>query len=313
VSEWAAPGGLAEHRDFISARCHDPASALVTDYWSMVEAGGPMASAHETLVTVVVGLGRGPRRSGRDLLGSALGTLGTEMRLFADRVSAGGLVVRGGLGPTELAQALRSRLDPSGLASMDLRQASLGRSAGLVSLANAGPLATEAAWDHWRTDGSLHRSFYVAEWPRQGLPADWMSGLIFWAGAVRAITLVLEPVAPRASREAVRSASTRIDSDTEHRSRQGFRVGAELKRAAADVVTREEELIAGFPEFTYAGIITITAPTLGALDRASADVDQVAAAHGLELRALHGRHDQAAVASLPVGRGLVPARSRGLK
>ena len=312
VSEWAAPAGLAAHHAFIAAHCHDPEASPARAYRELVADVGPLATYHETLVTVSVGIGR-TRRAGADLLRSALITLAGEMRLFADRLASANLAVSAPLSASALARATRSRLDPTDLATADARQRSLGQDVGVVQPAHAGPLATEATWSAWRVDGSWHRAFYVSDWPRLGLPAEWMSGLLGWAGSVRAMTLVVEPIAPRASREAVRTASTRIESDQTHRARQGFRIGAESRRAGADVAKREEELIAGYPEFSYAGIFSVSAPSPEALDRAGEDVVAVAAAHGLELRALHGRHDSGFAVGLPLGRGLARPGSARLR
>ena len=69
---------------------------------------------------------------------------------------------------------------------------------------------------------------------------------------------------------------------------------------------REEELVAGYGEFFYAGIVCVTAPTLADLEAATEEVSQVAASVGLEVRPVHGRHDQAVAATLPLARGLAP-------
>ena len=73
---------------------------------------------------------------------------------------------------------------------------------------------------------------------------------------------------------------------------------------------REEELVNGYGEFLYAGIVTVTAGTLADLEAAADEITQVAASTGLELRPLHGRHDQAIIATLPVARGLAPKGHR---
>ena len=45
---------------------------------------------------------------------------------------------------------------------------------------------------------------------------------------------------------------------------------------------------------------------LSDLEAATDEITQVAASVGLELRPLHGRHDQAVAATLPIARGLAP-------
>ena len=49
---------------------------------------------------------------------------------------------------------------------------------------------------------------------------------------------------------------------------------------------------------------TVSAPEREALDATAAAVVQQAAAAGVDLRALHGRHDQGVAACLPLARGL---------
>ena len=69
---------------------------------------------------------------------------------------------------------------------------------------------------------------------------------------------------------------------------------------------REEELVAGYGEFFYAGVVCVTAASLSELEAATDEITQVAASVGLELRPLHGRHDRAMIASLPIARGVAP-------
>jgi hypothetical protein len=312
-SEWAAPAPISEHLGFLERACHDPASPAAVSYKELVEGAGRLATRHETLVTVTVAVGRAPRavRAGRDARAAAIAVLAGELRLFIERLTAGGLRTSPPLSVGELARAVRSRLDPTCLAGLDRRSASLGRAAGLVRPANSTPLATEAAWTYWRADSSVHRCFYIADWPRLDVPANWMSPLLVWDQAVRSVTVIAEPVSPRASADAIRRQATRLESDQVHRASQGFRVGAGLRRAAEAVNEREEELVSGYRELTYAGIIAITTPSTELLERSSEDICQKAGEQGLELRPLHGRHDQALAVCLPLGRGLAPPRRWG--
>jgi hypothetical protein len=319
-SEWAAPAGVAEHLSFIDRNCHNPQAPAANAYRDMVAGSGPSATRHEIAVTVSVQIGRKirtagtpprPGRAGRDARGAAILALAGEMRLFSDRLTGGGLKVSDPWDVATTCRAIRARLDPTVMAGMDRRSSSLGEAAGIIRPADAGPLATDGDWTWWRADGSYHRCFYVADWPRLAMPAGWMSNLLGWAGTVRTISVVMEPVGPRESTQAVRRAATKIESDQEHRASQGFRIGAGLRRAQRAVEEREEELISGYRELTYAGIVTITTPSLEDLDRHTDDLIQVAGSGGIELRALHGRHHQAFPVCLPVGRGLATPRRWG--
>ena len=310
-SEWAAPAGISDHLAYLDRHCHQPDSPAAHAYREVVAGSGPAAICHEVTVTVTVQTGRARRRrasSGKTTARqAAIAALVGELRLFGDRLAAGGLAVSAPWDVRAVCRAVRARLDPTALIVLDHRPASLGQAAGLIRPADAGPLATDTDWRWWRADGSYHRSFYVADWPRLSLPAGWMSPLLGWADTVRSVSVVMEPVAPRASAQAIRRVSTKLDSDAEHRASQGFRTPAGLRRAQQAVAEREEELVSGYREFTYAGVVTITAASLDALDRHSDDLSQLAGSAGVELRALHGRHDQAFAVGLPVGRGLAPA------
>lgn len=314
-TEWAAPAGISEHLSWLADHCHQPDSPAAHAYRDLVAGAAPAATGHQVTVTVTVQVGRPTARAGartaRSARTAAIGVLGGEVRLFADRLTAGGLKVSLPWNMAGLAAGIRARLDPAARPATAPPSASLGMAAGLVRPADAGPLATEAAWEWWRTDGSYHRSFYVSDWPRLAMPAGWLGPLLGWAGCVRSLSVVMEPVSPRRSAQEVRRAATKLDSDSAHRSAQGFRVGAGLRRTAEAVAEREEELVAGYREMTYAGIVTLTAGSVEDLDRRSDDLTQTAGASGVELRALHGRHDQAFAVGLPVGRGLTPPRRWG--
>ncbi|MBW3613713.1 MAG: hypothetical protein KY439_00160 [Actinobacteria bacterium] len=311
-AQFAAPAGIEEHLAYLAEHGHDDATdPAVASYRSLVAAAGPAATRQEVLVTVTVDAfrvvaGTGP---GAERGGAAVEVLMEELALLAARLETAGLVVAAPLAPQELARALRVRLDPTVAATLDRRGRSLGEVAGVVCPANAGPLAAEADWSGWRVDGSLHRSFLVVDWPRLAVAADWMGELLRWRGAVRTVAVVYEPVAPAASRRAIRREMAKLDSDAEHRSRAGFRVPAAVHRAAEAVAEREAELADGYPELDYAGLVTLSAPDAGALARASAALIQVAAGVGVELRPLDGRHGAGVGACLPLARALGP---RGL-
>lgn len=306
-SQFAAPAGVEQHlahlSDLDDKGDDEPA---VASYRSLLESVGPLDTRREVLVTLMVSAARvqGGSRHGGDASAAAIEVLLEELRLFAERLDTAGLAVSSPLSPPELARALRVRLDPTVAATLDRRGRSLGQVAGLVSLPNGGPLATEADWSRWRVDSSLHRSFLVVEWPRLDAPAAWMADLVLWGGAARTITVIYEPVAPRQSLRAIRRESAKLEADAEHRTRSGFRLPAAVRRAADAVAERETELVDGYAELDYVGVVTITAPAAESLERACAQLIQVASGVGVEVRALDGRHDAAVGACLPLARAL---------
>lgn len=263
-----------------------------------------MATRHETLVTITVGgptsgFGRRQRsRHGRALVD----TLRDELRLLAGRLDATGLIVDRPLSSADVATMLRARLDPftRGLAAP--HRPTLAQLAG-VSPRSAGPMATRTEWNHLMVDGAVHACFAITEWPRLDVPPNWMEPLLLHAGGTRTIAVHLEPVAPSRSQRQTDRDSTRLVVDAEQRSRSGFRVGARHRRSESDVAARESELVAGYAEFEYCGLVTVSAPDLERLERSCTEWEQIAAHAGLQLRRLNAQHDAAFACTLPVGIG----------
>ena len=130
------------------------------------------------------------------------------------------------------------------------------------------------------------------------------------AGAVRTLALVAEPVTPRRSHRAIERDATKLASDEEHRRAKGFRVPAAHRRAQADVEERESQLVAGFGEFSYAGVVSVAAGDVETLERACDDLCQIAAGCGVWLSPLDFRHDAGVAACLPLARALAPSGLR---
>ena len=306
-SEWAAPAGMEEQHAYLAEHAiGDPLDPAVACYRELLRTVAPVATRHEVLVTVVVSSHKarlGVRHRG-DPSAAATEVLLEELRQLTRRLEAAGLSVSPPLSVPEVCRALRVRLDPQVISVLDRRGRSLGDRAGLVSPADGGPMAADSAWGHWRVDGSLHRTFYFREWPRFDVGPTWMSDLLLYGGAVRTVAMCYHPVPPRISQRAILRQAAKLEADVDQRKRTGFRVGAHHRRAAQAVEEREEELVSGFAELEYVGLVDVCAPTPEALERACADVTQLSASCGVELRPLDGRHADAVAACLPLGRGL---------
>ena len=307
-SQWAAPTGLDAHRRWLHEHlAPEPVPEVRAAYDELLRDAGTVATRHETLVTVTVHVGKvRDHRATSDRLTSAVGSLLQQTGLFAQRMHTAGLIVSAPLSPAEWTRAMRLRLDPAPPDATDGRVRALGDREASGKASNAGPLAAQTSWTAWRTDSVWHRALYVADWPRLDVHATWMRDLLLYAGCPRTVTVVFEPVARSKSQRSIVRDAAKIESDAAHRVEKGFRVGARHRRAMRAVEEREEELVAGYSEFTYAGIIAVTGHDLDELDRVTFDISQVAASIGVDLRPLHGRHDLAVLATLPVARGVIP-------
>jgi hypothetical protein len=131
-----------------------------------------------------------------------------------------------------------------------------------------------------------------------------MSDLLLYGGSVRSVAMCYHPVSPRASQRAILRQAAKLESDADQRKRSGFRVGAHHRRASRAVEEREEELVAGFAEDEYIGIVNVSAPDIESLEVAAAELVQISASCGVELKPLDGRHADGVAACLPLARGL---------
>lgn len=307
VTEWAAPGGLGEHERFLSRHAVRGANREALDsYRELLGEAKPLSVGHEVLVTVTVDRRRVPggRPNGTATHDVVVAALLEELRLISMRLDAADMAVGPPLSAAQTAEALRERCDPSCRPRLEARRSTLSELTGLVSRYSAAPLASVVDRDHVRTDASLHRSYWIAEWPRLEVGPNWLEPFLMHGPGVRTFSLHYEPVPPSASQRGINRDATRLAADEEQRSRAGFRVGARHRRSQAAVAEREAEVVAGYAELGFAGFVTVTAPDGEALAVACTGYEQAAAQAGLELRALDGQHDLGLVCALPMGRGL---------
>ncbi len=307
--EWAAPSGIEEQRDWLDAHKADqPIPDALDSYERLLAEAGPIATRHEVLLTISTHTNRVTiqKRHRRDRSAATIEALLTETRQLQQRLTSAGLTAKV-LDPTEQTRAMRLRLDPTSRSTIERRQRSLGNDAGATSNNNALPLATNTTWTTYTVDSSHHRAYWVTEWPRLDVPGDWLRPLLLHSTAVRTIGVFLTPVPRSKSQRHITAQATKIEADVAHRNEKGHRVGAWHRRAAQAVKEREEELVAGYTELAFTAIVNVTAPDIDELDRSCADLVQIAAAAGIELRPLHGRHADALAAVLPCARSVVGA------
>lgn len=307
-SEWASPAGLQAHRAWIADHlAAHPLDDVRAAYEALLNDAGGHTARHEVLVTITVHVGRVRRsKAGGSRTEAAVRALLAEVSHFSDRLTAARLNVSPPLTPSEWARAMRLRLDPASSATLDAQPHRLNLAQAPCAPANANPMACESTWTAWHTDNAWHRAMYVADWPRLDVPAAWMADLILYQGAVRTISVFFEPIPRSKSQRSIVRDAAKLESDAAARTDKGFRVGAHHRRARRAVEEREEELVAGYVEFAYAGVVTVTAASLEDLETATAEITQIAASVGIDLRPLHGRHDLAVAATLPIARGLAP-------
>jgi hypothetical protein len=310
-SEWTAPAGVNDHESWLERQDISPTPG-VEQYRALLKAAGPVATRHETLLTLTVRADRVPveARHAHDRTNAAVEYLLRELRLLGDRLERAGIINHGPLGPAQLVRAVKIRLDPTRIAPLETLSRTLGQRADGVDGDDLQDLtlAAEGEWRYWRTDDAVHRSFHLRGWPRNELTAAWLAPLLLHPGITRTVTVALQPIAPTVSRRAVQRQAAKIDADAQHRADKGFRIGADHRWAARAVAEREEELASGHAELAYTGILTVTAATPETLEHHCTELLQAAATCGIEMQPLNGRHDLAVAASLPLARGISGSR-----
>jgi hypothetical protein len=120
-------------------------------------------------------------------------------------------------------------------------------------------------------------------------------------GITRAMTVTLAPVPAHQSRRRIERDLVKLESDAVTKEQKGRRIDARHRRATQSLLDREQELVAGYAEIGYAGLVTVTARNLDELEEHAEIVEQLAREAGMELRCLDGRQDLAWAAALPLG------------
>ncbi|GAC1540519.1 MAG: hypothetical protein NVS3B12_27500 [Acidimicrobiales bacterium] len=298
--ERTVPGdGAVLTRHFARGCALDSEDPRVRSYTELLQAAGTLAEEHEILLVLSVRV-RG--RSGRRGEG-AQDVLLREMRLLEGQLRHAGVDVVGALGPRALAAAIRHGFDPWSRAALVRRDDVHPDLAG-TALDAAWPAATEAAWPQWKTDGTWHATFWIAEWPRSDVGPDFLSPLLLSCSSQRTVSVVMGPLAPSVGTREVEAARTAHAADDQLRQRAGFLATARRSRQAEGALRREAELADGHAAYRFSGYVTVSAQSAAQLEDACGEVVHAGHQARLELRRLYGAQDLAFTWTLPLGRGL---------
>jgi hypothetical protein len=173
-----------------------------------------------------------------------------------------------------------------------------------VDTVPVGPVSRRTAWTHVTVDDVVHRSYAVSGWPASAVTADWLDPLLLTAppGVTRTVAIHLERVAPAAAARVARTTRAKAMLDQRDRTRLGMTSSAAIDNAETSGVAMDAELAAGYRTHRLTALVTVSGHTLGDLDDAARIVRQSAAAARLELQPLHGQHDRALAATVPLCR-----------
>ena len=197
---------------------------------------------------------------------------------------------------TALAEAVRIAYDPTVAALVD--QARTEGGAG-ITWDEAGPSATQEAWDHYRHDGACSITWAMSDAPRGEVFSDVLTRLLLPHPDIdrKRVTLLYRP-------HDSASASKIVESDVKDamfKAKQA-KVGNardSISVRAAQQSAQEEATGAGLVRFGM--LITATVDSVERLDVAAAALDNLSASARIAVRRVYGSQSSAFAAALPLG------------
>jgi hypothetical protein len=288
------------------ATLESPPDELVS-YFQLLRQSPDIAEDHELLFSIQIDMQRGAARRGIRRLGGgdegALALLAVEVGQVADLLQAAGIAVTGVLTRRGVSAAVRNAYDPWGR-----RERERGAAEG-ISPTTAGPMARDETWSHIATDGALHATSWVAEWPRIDVRALFLQPLLTSSETTRSVTMVMELVGPSTGIRRVERAATEAATNQSLRARVGQRTTQRDVQREAATERREHELARGHAEVRFAAYVTVSVPAgPGAVDELETAMSHVALEAKrapLRLERMWGQQAEAfTYGALPLCRGL---------
>lgn len=291
-------------RDF-GARRAPGQSAAVSSYLALLDTAGPTTQQHEVYLVLTISARQAARaiRSWGGRERGACEVVAREVDAVASRLMNADVTVRGVLGLRMVAGLLRVAVDPQSRAGLAHRAAAHPDLSGAAP-ESAWPQASVEEWATFRTDGAYHRTYWISEWPRVEVRANFFGALILRTRAMRTVSVVMHVEPPSRALRRVEAQVTDDATTTETRQRLGFRTGQRRQREHQNVTRREEELTDGHGAVTFSGYITVTAASRRELEAGCADIEQAARGARLDVRPEYGSQAMAFTYTLPLGRGL---------
>lgn len=274
-------------------------TAMIESYLELIGTSARVSQEHEILVAVEVD---SRRISGRDA-GASTETLIDQSERVAQALEAAEVKVLGALTPGQVARAVRTAFDPYARTELAALETADPERDGLIE-AGAWPLGSREGWDHYRTDGAVHATFWIGGWPRVDVSPMFMDALLGRSSIVRTVAVTFEPLTPERSTREVEAAITRDHADRELRRRFGQSETARQRQVEEATARREAELAAGHGEVRLTGFVTVAGRDLDDLRRACAEVHEHGARARLELHRMYGQQADAFTFTLPLCRGL---------
>jgi Putative type VII ESX secretion system translocon, EccE len=197
-----------------------PTDELVS-YFQLLRSAPDVAEDHVLLFCVQIDLYRPAARQAIRRQGggdpAAIAVLADELQQVIELLESAGITVSGALTRRGVAAAIRNSYDPWG------RQLRERISPDGVAPMSAGPMARDEHWSHIETDGALHTTLWIAEWPRIDVRATFLQPLLTSSRATRTVTMVMELVGPS---KAIQRAERAVTENSTNESMRAASVSA---------------------------------------------------------------------------------------
>lgn len=276
-----------------------PEAPAMRSYLSLLEQAGEVQQQHQLLITMRVDASRRVARKTAAKLGRGhegyCALLMRELDAFARALGKVAITVDGVLRPRHLAEVIRLSYDPF---------AARVEGGGGVAPTAAGPARAETRWDTYAADGTLHTTYWIAEWPRVAVGPDFLSPLLISGGTTRTVGVTIEPIPTAKALDDAEHAATSEAADEELRQRKQIRTTMRRRKIQQAVATREAELAAGWAEVRFAGFVTVSARSEFELDSSCAEIEHAASQSRIVLRRMDGEQGQGLTYTMPLCRGL---------
>lgn len=266
--------------------------ALKAEYALLIEDGAGRAFAFSSALTVTFAVDHVTRH-----IKDAGGGLPGVAHILEERVSAltenaatMGVRVKAWLTGAELERAVTAAWDPVAAARH--------RAEGHTLLEAAPVMGIEEGWSWIRADESVHRVFWIAEWPRKKATTGFLEPLLMSGSSSR--TVVLQ-IIPRASHQAMKEAGktlTDMELAAELQEKIGIRVSKKQEREHQDVELRENDLVEGHAQARFRGFLIASAASMDDLSRGASDIETAAHRALLVIQTLHAQQASAFVRTM---------------
>lgn len=276
-------------RDYYEPRAsHDVTPWAREQYETLLDHAVANSPQHEQFIVIVLD----KTRLGRDIKAQGGGRVGLAnvMSREVDTTTASlrdcGVTVRSWLGARHGAAVMRKAYDPQAADAIENRTE---ERAG-VAPANAGPIWGKEFLEYLRTDGAFHATYEVTEWPRIPTLPDFLRA-VTTLPFQHSASLYFTPVPLRTSRRRIRAERRKINANRLERQRRGNdRPDDEFEiQEQSDITRREQELVHGFGDLEFLGLITVTGLSKEELEANRSAFTTAAEGQGMEVRLMYGQ------------------------